>query len=303
MPKPWKLTRVVAPILIVGAMLWFLSKKFDGRNVFEAAVNADHALLFFGMTILFSAHFFTILRWKNSLAMIDYPLDILGVAKSYLACLPITKLTPAFSGDFARALMMRSMVPISSGSGVIFLEGLLDISVLMLSVIVGAFWTGRWLLTAFSVMFLIMLALSIYALNIDKMRTALSKYRKINNFLLALSLIYKNPFWAMKLLFYTFCAWLGTILFFKFAFLSFGTEIPFSTLFLLQPIAVLATLLPITISGVGVRESAMLVLYVPIVTASSTLLAGLAYSFATVIIFPILCLPFTVSIMMKLPKK
>jgi uncharacterized membrane protein YbhN (UPF0104 family) len=64
-------------------------------------------------------------------------------------------------------------------------------------------------------------------------------------------------------------------------------------IFSIQPIVNFICLLPITIAGIGTRESAMLFFYNGLAENSQILSVALLYSFIVSIVIPLACLPFT----------
>lgn len=297
-----KLLRAILPFVGAGVILTILFNAVDMGPLYDLLYVAEYSTLLLGLSVLFFAHIFTILRWQNVLLLLGYELKTGAVARAYLANLPITKITPAFSGDFVRSIFIKEHVPVSIGSGGIFLEAMLDVSILLLSILAGAFWTGAVVPALVSIIVIAAMVLAAHFSNSPWVRALLEHYKVAQNFLSAIQLAYKNPGKTLRLLALTFFAWMGTVAFMWCAFDALGADISLATIFFLQPLAVLAGLLPITVSGVGVRESAMLALYSGVAEGSTVLFAGLAYSFATVIIFPLLCLPVTFTAISKLSK-
>lgn len=60
----------------------------------------------------------------------------------------------------------------------------------------------------------------------------------------------------------------------------------------IQPIVILIGILPITVSGVGTREGLMILLYGGLAPKATILSVALAYSVLSVIVLPIIGLPF-----------
>jgi glycosyltransferase 2 family protein len=67
-----------------------------------------------------------------------------------------------------------------------------------------------------------------------------------------------------------------------------GAEAPFLQVCRALPLAILAGLLPLTLSGIGTRDAALIVLMTPVATEAQSLAVGLLY---TVIVYwlPALC--------------
>jgi hypothetical protein len=59
------------------------------------------------------------------------------VLGTYLANIPVSKMSPLNSGDFARAFYFKDKILISKNMGVIFLENLLDFMIVSFFVLLG----------------------------------------------------------------------------------------------------------------------------------------------------------------------
>jgi len=118
---------------------------------------------------------------------------------------------------------------------------------------------------------------------------------RLTNFNRAFETLLKNPRSFLLIGFYSLLAWLVVLICFKIFFYAYGADISFLYLVSAQPIIIFLGLLPVTVSGIGIRESAMLYFYHDIVSNSAILVAGLSYSFLAAVFLPILCLPFSMS--------
>lgn len=294
--------RIILPFVGASTILSILFLKIDLGPLFDLFSTVEYPMFLIGLLVLFFAHAFTILRWQDVLRLIGYDLKTGIVARAYLANLPITKVTPAFSGDFVRSFFIKEQVPVSIGSGGIFLEAMLDISILFVSILAGAFWTGAIIQALISTLVIVGMIYFTYFSNTSWVRSMLERSKLALNFFSAIQLAYKNPGTTLRLSVLTFFSWMGTVVFLWCIFAALGENVPLAAIFFLQPFAVLAGLLPITVSGVGVRESAMLVLYVGVAGSSTVLFVGLAYSLVTALIFPLLCVPFTIAAISRLSK-
>lgn len=298
-----RVARVLLSLAGTALLLWVLFSVVDTQALLPLFILADKELLTIGVGFLFAGHIFTILRWKKILELMGYPMKYSKVARAYMANLPITKLTPTYSGDFLRAMQLKEDVPLSKGAGGVFLEALLDIFVLALSVFVGALVLKLNVPLFLSACIILGFIVAGYVLDTPFATKYLHRHRLILNFFEAISIVSRKPLAVLLPVLYTFIAWMGTVLFLWCAFRALGEHLELSVVFLLQPLAVLAGLLPVTLSGVGVRESAMMILYAPHASAEIILATGLLYSIFTVVVFPLFCVPWTFASLQKLSRK
>ncbi len=291
--------------LFIGTLLALalLLSLVDVRGVYAVLRESNFLLILAATAVLYCAHPFMILRWSEAIRLTGHHLLFGEVARAYLANIPITKFTPSYSGDFIRPLYLREKIPLAIGSGVIFLETLIDIGVLALSIIIGAFWTQQFFFATFASLLIASFVLFGLLLSTSTAHKFLARYPLLKDFFSAILILKKNASRLPLLVILSILGWMGTILFFKIVFIALGHSIPLSNLLLLQPLAVVASLIPVTVSGVGIRESAMAVLYGGMISAPTIVAAGLLYSFFTVIIFPAMCLPLTLSALTKKRKK
>ena len=117
----------------------------------------------------------------------------------------------------------------------------------------------------------------------------------IKNFFHFFNILRNNPRYLYLLSFVALANWLLIIIGIKGLFLAFQISIPILQIITIEPIVIFIGLIPISIAGIGTRESAMLVLFSKFAPAPTILTVGLIYSFVTQIFTPALCLPLVYS--------
>lgn len=289
----WKNFRIILPVAGSVAIVSLLFLRFDFHEVKQALASADIFLLSASATMLVIAQPILALRWKIALSLSGFTLSFRNTLSAYLANIPIAKLTPTYSGDFLRALYFKEQIPASVGAGIILLETLVDVCVLTLVAGFGALFMHSYAIAIVSILSFLGILCFCVLVCTEMVRTRMVKYPKVQNFFQALSIARSDLFGIFILTLLTLIAWLLLSLCFYFIFKATGESVPLSSVLMLQPLAVLFSLLPVTISGVGIRESGMLVLYAHLASATNILATGLAYSFFSVVVFPLICLPLT----------
>jgi len=278
---------MLVTLLLVG----YLLTRLELPSIVTVLKHSNKKLLVIAMLVLWVSHPVAAYRWKLVLQMLGYRVDFWKIFIAYLTNLPITKFTPAYSGDFLRALHLKKEVPMSKNAGVVFLEGLADVGILALSAGAGALFLHSLPILSLGVGVLGGLFTLGVLVRITSVRTLLRRVTWGENFMEALHFVSLNPTRLIIISILTFGMWLPTVLFVQIAFSALGTHIALPLVFGIQPIVAFLALIPFTVSGVGVRESGMLVLYAGTATAETIFSVGLLYSFFSVIVLPFLCLP------------
>jgi len=88
--------------------------------------------------------------------------------------------------------------------------------------------------------------------------------------------------------------WLISITSAYFLFLAFHATVPFTAVIAYLPITLFAGLIPISIAGIGVRDSAIIGLFVSYTTSAQALAVGLSYSFLSYFLFMFIGIPFAI---------
>ncbi len=94
----------------------------------------------------------------------------------------------------------------------------------------------------------------------------------------------------------TLAIWLIVLIHIKLSFLAFNSNVPFVSIISIQPVVIFIGLLPITLAGIGTRESAAVLLFSGLTPAPTALAVGLIYSFVGQILITAFCLPFTYAV-------
>ena len=285
--------RIYLPIVIASMLVFFLFRIVDIEEVKNVLLESNKALLVIGVVILWGGHPFVALRWQKVLHFFDKSIKYKEVLKAYYANLPIAKIAPFYSGDFVRSYYFKDKVSIKKSLGGIFLESLIDVSVLFLFVFIGSLFLGEMFYATFSG--LLLFGVLVFILFFPKFQTLLQWLTKgrTTELMEAFILARKHPYEVGQVFFLSFFMWLFTLSFTYIMFASLGTPVPFILILFLQPVAVFIGLLPVSLGGIGTRESAMLFLYSSFAPASIIFSVGLAYSFFAIVLLPLLCLPLT----------
>ena len=189
-------------------------------------------------------------------------------------------------------------------SGIFIFENFIDIFVLLLFSIFGSFILKKWILLGLLIFFIFIIFGLFFALNkytyfIQNNFKNNKILEKISTFFIAFKKIKKDPYFLGGVLAFSAVALIIQIFFIKLLFYSFNNSLPFAIIFILQPIAILASLLPLSLSGIGIREGAMAILYIDYLPITNSIIVGLTHSFIVAIIMPLFLLPLTILFLLK----
>jgi len=267
-------------------------------------------VLFFIPQVLISAY-----RWKIMIQDWTH-IGLWESCKLLLACNAINILVPSRVGDLSKAYFIakEDKLDIKRGMNVVLFEKYIDLSSLGIVVLTGVLAAGVWNeATLFGLAFgLGMLAIFpvLYFVRIDKWvgHGIFEKWgilRKIRNFLLDsqvyLEELKKNKAHLVWVVSISVFLWFIHILQFFVIFRALHSQVSIFHVFSLVPLAILVGLVPLTVAGVGTRDSAMIYFFAPYEAASKIVGVGL-FSTLRYFIPGLLGLPFLNTYIVKKSK-
>jgi glycosyltransferase 2 family protein len=294
-----RIIKFLAPLTITILILYFLFSRINREEIKNVFLQSHKLIFILAVLIFFLPTFISALRWKTIMKITGYDINYKTALAVYLTNIPIAKISPLNSGDFARAFYFRNTIPISKNLGVIFLENVLDFMFVSFLVVVGGLVLKIKMAAIIgAVIFLLGLSFLFF---ITKIKPNIREDWKIKleNFRDIFKIFLKSPSSFLLVIFYSLLSLTLILICFKLLFLSFGLNLSFLKIIITQPIAIFFGLVPITLSGMGIRESVMVYLYRQFAPVSSIVAVGLSYSFLAAILLPLLCLPFLFKILWK----
>jgi hypothetical protein len=287
-----KKLRFLISLLLTITILIIIFARINFGDIKTAFDNSDHLLILLASLALFTTAVIGALRWQTILKLLGSNNNFKDTLVIYLANIPVSKVTPANSGDLVRAFYLKGDVAISKNIGGIFAERMFDITVLSILSIIGGLIFNIKMAVVISV--IIILAIFVFFILGPKINIFFNENwrHRINNFFYFSRILVKHPASLIVIALYTLALWFIVLLFIKIVFIAFGATVPFLTIVAVQPLAIFFGLLPFTISGIGAREPAMIYLYSGLAPASVIFMVGLTYSTVGILLLSLLCLPF-----------
>ncbi|MGI6456884.1 MAG: lysylphosphatidylglycerol synthase transmembrane domain-containing protein [bacterium] len=233
------------------------------------------------------------IRWHLIVCELGVNLGLWESFKIIMAAWPLGTITPAKSGDLVKLFFLRNVLPYSHTSGVILAERLLDVLVLCLYAflfgILVKLWVAVWIsLAMFSgVVILFLVVESRWMVYLPEKILLLTQ-----NIFLASKKIYSSLSVFLLLLLVTLLNWFLSLLQTWVCYQAFDAQVPFVYLAAALPLAIFIGLIPVTISGMGTRDTAMIVLFEKYAAYETNLAAGILYSIFGYWLLTLLGLPF-----------
>ena len=301
-----KIRIFIAPAITLLA-LYIIFKNLDIVPVLNIIKSSKKTVFIFStiialiLTIIFPAY-----RLKETMTILGCNLRFKDILKIYLAILPASKLSPANAGDFIRSYYFKDRILPSVVAGGVFFERVIDVLIIsIMAMISGAL---LWLKLPFllgtagiavTLIFFFLLKKGLFIKN-----NGIGRKGKVAEKLFNISIVFnaslKNKPTILKILLYTTLSWLTTMFYIKSIFYALGGNVSLLSITAFQPVVSYTSLIP-TISGVGVRESAMLFFYGGIAPAPIILSVGLILSFFNIALLPLTGLPLMHKIIKNTP--
>ena len=199
-----------------------------------------------------------------------------------------------YSGDYLRAMYLRDVLPVGLGAGSVMAEALLDLTAVGLSAAVGGLVLGRGVVAAAGAAAAALGVGSFWLLGSPLATRSLARWPKIVGLAEAFAALRRKPASLLGAAGLTLLAWLPTVFGVWIALAAVAAPVNLAYVFAVQPIVTLVSFLLITVSGIGARETSMLVLYAGHASAAGVAAIGLLYSAVSAVIMPLICLPFTI---------
>lgn len=200
---------------------------------------------------------------------------------------------PGRLGDLARSYPLRNKIPISQSIGTIVLEKIIDVCVLMVFSGIGLFLLGYTALAILMFFLVIGVIPLLEILNIiikklplgngliNKLQETLSVLNKVKErkIILSMAILTSGANWTLSMLQ---AYWL---------FKAVGAIVPFSAIYAFHPLSIFTGLIPITIAGVGTRDSAIIYFFSNFAASEQSLAVGILYGIQSYWITALLGIP------------
>lgn len=250
------------PFVGLALTLFILSRLVDLGTAFTALATArwDWTAAAMFMTLL--APFIVAVKLWLVLRIIDYPTTVARCWSAVLAAVTLNAVLPGRGGDFVRAAFLAEG-PGTLGLlvGAVMLERLIDVFTLGLLALIASFGGGAgvipWVAAAAC-------AAAVGAIGIMSLGHRLPyKADLAERVGRSARRMYARPGLAAALVFTSLLSWVNNVAAMDFALRAVGAELPWVAVARAAPIAILAGIVPVSVSGIGTRDTALMLLLSP----------------------------------------
>ena len=272
-----KTVLVIAFTLVI---FYILFSKIDIYSVSDVLQHSNLWSLSIAFFLLVPYLCISAQRWKVILRSLDYRISFIESVSIILATLPLTSVTPSKSGDVIKGFYLKDRIPLTKTVGSVITERALDIFFLILLCLIGLLFYPS--LRIFVVIFAMLVLLIIFfvvsykgiALPVKK-----SWNDKLQNLFLSTKILAKDARLLAQVMILTALLWIIAIVQTLAIFQAVGADVPFLFAVANVPIAIFMGQLPITLGGMGTRDSAIIVLFSDYANTPELLAAGILFSF------------------------
>ena len=257
-------------VSVSGALIWFILSKIDLASAKDRALDVAPEMLLLAILLMFVQAVIAGIRWNVVLSAIGEPLAFINSFKIYYIGLFFNQTLPSsVGGDAVRMyIAKRAGVSLSASiNGVLLERGALVIALVLIVTLMQPYFMTRvpddqegLILTSVAVLFVLMVVGLIALVNLDRLPSRYSHWRVVRGLAMLAAdsrLVFLDPRSASKILSWSLIGHVNVTL--SIYILAMGLKLDVSMLdcLALFPPVMLATTLPISIAGWGVREGAM----------------------------------------------
>ncbi len=276
-------------------VVYILFKNFVKIGDFVAVYgNARLDLIFLAIGIGLSGPLLSAMRWRFILGISGYWLPFKKTIAILLSTWPLSIL-PGRVGDFARSYPIRKSVPVAVSAGATLFEKITDIIVLVMLSGLGFLFLNEipYSITLFTIAIIALPMLFVFAPLIIKYlpEFAASKISLVLTIFKFSTL--KNKYFFIACL-GSAINWFVSVLEVWILFMAFGATVPIKMVLAYLPLSIFVGLLPISIAGVGTRDSVLITFFIGKATSAQSFATGMGYSFIGYFLFAIIGIPFLI---------
>jgi len=292
MKKIKNITKSILILSITAFIFYLIFQKIDYISLKKTflEINLFYIPLIIGLVLLIPI--ISSKKWQSVLFAMNYRISFKKSFCIVMGALPVSVITPARSGDLIRAYYLKNKIPIGKTMGAVFAERIIDILILATFSLFGGLFFKNLLFIFIPIFVFLSIVLFFLIIRKIKFLFNLEWQERIDQFLYVSKIFFKTPKKILPILFYSAILWSIIILETKMLFLALGANIPIVYIFAAFPLSVFIGLIPITLAGMGTRDSAIIYFFAHLTNSSTCLAMGLLYSFFGYFLLALLGLPF-----------
>lgn len=289
-----RLILLLLTILVFGVLL----SSVDFASAAETIRNAKPVYLLYSFLLMGTFPVWCAFRWNLIARRIGAQLGFWQSFMIVMAAWPLGTITPAKSGDLIKVLFLKDVLPYAKTTGIIIAERMIDVVALCLYSTAAGLLYGFYRASLITGCLLIGVFLFFAAAASPLVHWAPAKWRNlILDVLEASKAIYLNGETFLGILLITLMNWLSSFLQTWCCYKAFAADVPLLYITAALPIAIFIGLIPVTLSGMGTRDSAVIYLFQGYAAYETNLAVGILYSIFGYWLLALFGLPFLKSAM------
>ena len=278
---------------IITILFFFILLQFvDPEVILRTLSSANPLYLVLCILIMFSYPTSIAWRWKFLLKRLDYDITFWESLCVVMGTWPIMSVTPLKSGDLIKGIYVRDKIPVAVATGSIITEKILDLSSLILFSIFGSLILSQWYILLIASIVVVLISGILMVVRYGNIPFADRFKTKYDSLFLSVKVLLAEPGSFAFILIFSLVKWLLVFWQTDLCFKALGVDIPFSFMIAALPIAIFIGLIPISISGMGTRDAALIYLFSGFTSPGICLSVGILYSIFGYWLLSLIGLPF-----------
>jgi glycosyltransferase 2 family protein len=284
-----RLILILLTLFVFGVLFYSV----DFASAAKTVRNARPIYLLYSFLLMATFPFWCAFRWNLIARKIGAQLGFWQSLTIVMAAWPLGTITPAKSGDLIKVLFLKNVLPYAKTTGIIIAERMIDVVALCLYSTAAGLLYGFYRASMITGGLLIGVILFFAAAASPLVNWAPVKWRTlILDVLEASKAIYLNGWTFLGILLITLMNWLGSILQTWCCYKAFAADVPLLYIAAALPLAIFIGLIPVTLSGMGTRDSAVIFLFQGYAAYETNLAVGILYSIFGYWLLALIGLPF-----------
>jgi glycosyltransferase 2 family protein len=296
-----KVINLAILLFVTFTIFYLLFTKISLIKTLQLIISSNKLYLLSSLLLLCFIVFLLILRWYIIMITFSNSITLKQSMISLLSSLPLNSFLPSKAGDLYKAYYFKH-IGFSKVLGAVFTERIFDVFALIVLLLSSAIFLNNTLFIFIAISLLIILfSIFIFFKLWDKMSFFNNK-NILNKLSSSIRFFIGNPTKSFLILIISITCWGLSLLQLYLLFLALSIKIPLIYFFAAITIVIFISMIPVTVAGMGTRESAILYFFSSYNTNESLLAAGLLFSFFRYWLWAIIGLPFFIFSLKKVDK-
>jgi uncharacterized protein (TIRG00374 family) len=291
--KKYAILKTVFVSSITIAIFYAIFTKIDFFSVVEVLSHSNLWYLFLAFLLTLSCLFITAKRWQIILQSMDYDIPYKECFFMIMGAMALISVTPSRAGDIIKSYYLKDKIPISKTIGSVLTERVLDVFSLALFSLIGMIFYKKFELTGVACIILFCIIVTFFISHLElKLPIKKSWNEKLQNMVLSMKTLTINKKAFSTVIVYSFSIWFLSIVQTLIFFYALGVNVPWLYIMANIPIAIFIGLIPITLGGMGTRDTAIIFLFSGYAEPSQLLGVGILFSIFRYWLVSLMGIPF-----------